>query len=297
MIFLKTIILKFEAFMSGLFKFIHLRYGLSIVIGLVFVPFLFLNGGCSKEKPEASFSLKNDTIVVGDTLYLTNLSSGASYYQWSFGDGGSSITKEPFHIYTKAGNYDITLVSINSAGTSTITKTIVVIFNTSIYEGTGVLDFSIGNNWATINNYFSGMDTMHFVDSTNGYFYHLVNYYNQGISFYFANNSNSEINASDLTFEIIVAYPFSGFTSKGISIGSSLEQVKTAYGVPGIFNGTNYTVYYYDALGIEFWTSVGSTIITEIAVYPPGYYPESSSKIKSTAGSSTFYHPQVRRIR
>ncbi len=44
---------------------------------------------------------------------FTNLSTGASSYQWYFGDGGSSTQQNPTHAYSVAGNYTITLIAYN----------------------------------------------------------------------------------------------------------------------------------------------------------------------------------------
>jgi len=45
-----------------------------------------------------------------------NLSSGAQFYSWSFGDGGTSKEKEPTHTYTQPGEYDIYLVASTQKG-------------------------------------------------------------------------------------------------------------------------------------------------------------------------------------
>ncbi|HEX8549740.1 MAG TPA: PKD domain-containing protein, partial [Cytophagaceae bacterium] len=49
--------------------------------------------------------------------------TGIKEYLWSFGDGSSSILKDPSHIYTRPGEYDIKLVIKDSIGcTDTIIK-------------------------------------------------------------------------------------------------------------------------------------------------------------------------------
>lgn len=55
---------------------------------------------------------------------LTSLnSSGTASYIWDFGDGTTSATIAPTHIYNTAGNYSVTLVVTNGVGcTSTLTK-------------------------------------------------------------------------------------------------------------------------------------------------------------------------------
>ena len=68
-----------------------------------------------------------DTIVHlgchGDTVFFSNYSSayfygapvspGPLYYIWSFGDGGSDTTANPFHVFATQGVYTVTLVADN----------------------------------------------------------------------------------------------------------------------------------------------------------------------------------------
>ena len=47
-----------------------------------------------------------------------NLSSGADYYLWEFGDGDTSKVKEPFHRYMDEGVFDVTLWAYSNNGCS-----------------------------------------------------------------------------------------------------------------------------------------------------------------------------------
>jgi PKD repeat protein len=56
-------------------------------------------------------------------VHFTDKSTGAHIlYKWSFGDGKYSTEKNPEHIYTKAGNYTVSLTVRNAAGNNTTTK-------------------------------------------------------------------------------------------------------------------------------------------------------------------------------
>lgn len=44
-------------------------------------------------------------------VIFENHSEGAVNYQWTFGDGKSSIEEEPIHVYHKAGVYDVSLIA------------------------------------------------------------------------------------------------------------------------------------------------------------------------------------------
>lgn len=49
-------------------------------------------------------------------MQFTNTSEDAVSYLWDFGDGFTSTSENPSHIYTVAGNYNVTLTSMNSDG-------------------------------------------------------------------------------------------------------------------------------------------------------------------------------------
>ena len=53
-----------------------------------------------------------------------NTSSGASSYNWSFGDGTTSTVTSPSHTYTPAGTYTVSLTADASGGNSTTSQTI-----------------------------------------------------------------------------------------------------------------------------------------------------------------------------
>lgn len=84
--------------------------------------------------PIAAFS-QNSTILdlPYDILILNNMSSGASTYQWSFGDGGTSTATNPQYVYSSVGVYTIQLIATSSFGCpdtaySEVTTTTDVVF-------------------------------------------------------------------------------------------------------------------------------------------------------------------------
>lgn len=58
--------------------------------------------------------------VVADTLFTTNNTTGATTYEWSFGDGNTSAEAAPTHIYGASGTYTITLTATNSCNTKVV---------------------------------------------------------------------------------------------------------------------------------------------------------------------------------
>ena len=65
-------------------------------------------------------------IKIGDTVYFENCSSEALEYAWSFGDASTSTEAEPYHIYTEAGSFDVTLIASNGGIAETVTQKVSV---------------------------------------------------------------------------------------------------------------------------------------------------------------------------
>ncbi len=57
-------------------------------------------------------------------VQFTDTSDGnPGKWTWKFGDGAFSMQQNPYHLYTKAGTYNVTLTVYNSAGSDTLIKT------------------------------------------------------------------------------------------------------------------------------------------------------------------------------
>lgn len=83
-------------------------------------------------KPEAAYSANFYTVCLGDSVRLTNLSTGATSYLWEFGDGVTSVLTNPVHTYSTAGIYTIQLIAFrfNAPGsvcTDTATQQVQVV--------------------------------------------------------------------------------------------------------------------------------------------------------------------------
>jgi gliding motility-associated-like protein len=85
--------------------------------------------------PVADFVLPGNTCLPNATPAFTNattISDGTIAtvtYQWEFGDGGTSILKDPTHIYTNTGNYVVKLTATSAKGcTNSVTKNYSAIF-------------------------------------------------------------------------------------------------------------------------------------------------------------------------
>lgn len=84
------------------------------------------NWTMTKPEPTAKFS----QLVVGDTVFLSNNSENALWYEWDFGDGNTSTDENPKHIYTSNGTYKITLKTIGCGGVDAVNELVEIDFHT-----------------------------------------------------------------------------------------------------------------------------------------------------------------------
>ena len=83
--------------------------------------------------PVASFSTSSNVVCTGTSVSFTDASvNSPTTWAWDFGDGGSSATQNPSHIYNQVGTYIVTLNATNAAGTSAVTDTIYVSLTPSV---------------------------------------------------------------------------------------------------------------------------------------------------------------------
>lgn len=97
---------------------------------IVAVPIIMAS--CSRD-PIADFFVSRNIVDVGETVYFTNNSVDADYFEWDFGDGTRSNSFDANHIYTYEGVYTVTLFAYN--GRHWVDKamaTINVLFPTSL---------------------------------------------------------------------------------------------------------------------------------------------------------------------
>jgi gliding motility-associated-like protein len=84
--------------------------------------------------PFAAFTVNSTNLDLPyDQLICTNQSIGATTYQWSFGDGGTSTATNPQYLYSSVGIYPVTLIATSAFGCpdtaySTVTTSADVVF-------------------------------------------------------------------------------------------------------------------------------------------------------------------------
>ena len=75
--------------------------------------------------PEAIINV-DDTICIGVNTQYFNNSNGGTSYEWSFDDGGSSTSENPFHVFNTSGNHIVELITKDFGCNDTTQKTIFV---------------------------------------------------------------------------------------------------------------------------------------------------------------------------
>ena len=97
--------------------------------------------GESAPLAKASFDFDATTDIVGQAplnVQFTSDSENAITYAWDFGDGNTSTEESPSHMYTKAGDFAVSLTVTNTDGVEDSTKQSLTL--ASPLAGTWVLD-------------------------------------------------------------------------------------------------------------------------------------------------------------
>lgn len=85
--------------------------------------------GCKKEQEGSGLKAVFSYVADGYKVNFTNFSSNASEYEWDFGDGSgkTSTAKAPQHIFTKKGDFLVTLTAKQGNETSIFKDTVSII--------------------------------------------------------------------------------------------------------------------------------------------------------------------------
>jgi len=112
----------------------------------------------------ACFEISNTILNIGEELQITNCSSGASSYEFNFGNGITSTEETPSISYESSGQYNISLKAISEGGTiNVVYKSVSVsviessyLFSPTIFESESTFPINFGkinNSFYFIENY------------------------------------------------------------------------------------------------------------------------------------------------
>ncbi|MCB9244947.1 MAG: PKD domain-containing protein [Flavobacteriales bacterium] len=82
---------------------------------------LLIQQSTQSQLPTADFTFSGAGTAPCNVSF-TNTSTNATTYNWDFGDGSSSTSANPSHLYSKGGAYSVILTASNAAGNNKITK-------------------------------------------------------------------------------------------------------------------------------------------------------------------------------
>ena len=107
-------------------------------VGMHVVHYSVTTNGCTgvdsviiRITPPTSIDFSTQTI--GTSVSFTNISSSDTYgFQWDFGDGDKSNDKNPTHIYTSFGTYNVCLTAIGCAGVEQYCTDVFVVDSSSL---------------------------------------------------------------------------------------------------------------------------------------------------------------------
>ncbi len=147
-------------------------------------------------KPTASFTASNNNSCSPPLIAsFSNTSTGATSYQWDFGDGATSNVTSPTHNYAVAGSYTVRLIAVSSSGCrDTLTQTNVVNI------GNLVAGFNASASSACTGN------TITFTNTTTPGAGNNTWYFGDGSTSNVANPSHAYNNPGTYTVKLVVNY-------------------------------------------------------------------------------------------
>ncbi len=90
-----------------------------------------------------SFSYSPSSPAPGQAVQFTDTSTGSpTSWQWDFGDGASSTSQNPSHVFSTEGSYAVMLIASNSSGSDTSSRTVPVAVTSEILPDDRVYDWS-----------------------------------------------------------------------------------------------------------------------------------------------------------
>lgn len=111
--------------------------------------------------PLPTFTVSTSTGIAPLSVTFSNTSTGASSYNWTFGDPTSSTAASPVHVFNTAGTYTVTLTASGAGGSATAATTITVApplpraaFKASAGSGTAPLKVTFSNSSTNATSYY-----------------------------------------------------------------------------------------------------------------------------------------------
>jgi hypothetical protein len=200
----------------------------------------FLIYSCSKDDESTPVVADFTTAVTGEApnaqLSITNTSTGATKFHWSFGIGASDTSSDVQNpqalTIDKAGDFTIVLTASNGSESKVVRKVVTINGNSAIKTYTDIA-FSLTKNDASIANFFSTNTGLSYkateVNSSNGPLIDIAFSSMNGIVNYFVspNDSNENFNIPGATLTKFINYVTTQLSSSDFDNMTSDEKLKT----------------------------------------------------------------------
>lgn len=108
-----------------------------------------LGKGGAVVAPVANFTASQQSGTLRESFTDTSTGGAATSWAWTFGDGATSTAQSPSHTYASAGTYSVNLTATNSAGSSTITKSVVVSGTAPTAYAADAFGRTVSNGWGS----------------------------------------------------------------------------------------------------------------------------------------------------
>jgi hypothetical protein len=100
-------------------------------LGYLILAVPLIMASCSRD-PIADFFVSRNIVDVGESVFFTNNSYDADYFEWDFGDGTRSTAYDAKHIYQQEGIYTVTLFAFSGQYVDKATAVVEVLYPTSL---------------------------------------------------------------------------------------------------------------------------------------------------------------------
>lgn len=150
---------------------------------------------------QADFSLLKDTVKIGENIFISNQSTGASNYAWSFSGAipNNSILENPIIKYNQTGSFNLELNAYDVlSNVDFISKSITVIDSASGIENIEVKNIKIYPNPANNILYFESIDGSRNIEKIS--IYNLIGEKIEEFEFKESYKKSTEINLEKYTF-------------------------------------------------------------------------------------------------
>ncbi|MCF8370155.1 MAG: PKD domain-containing protein [Bacteroidales bacterium] len=135
-----------------------------LMLLIVTLTFNGLKSELQAQYVQANFTASDTSVFVGDTIYLTDLSTGYPvWWEWNFGDGSYSWDQNPIHVYQTSGVFSVSLFIMD-----VMAEFDDYLIKTNYIEVTEQTTNPLNANFSTSNTTINLGDTIQFTDLSTG---------------------------------------------------------------------------------------------------------------------------------